>query len=157
MNLLEISLRRPVFAWVLMFSLILFGAISFNKLGVSQMPDVNFPVLSIAISYPGAAPEVVESDILSLVEKKLLAVEGIKEMRSTASQGSAQINLEFDIERNVDVALQEVQSALSQIRFPVGIDPAVITKTNPDDDPGTDELYSIQQYGRATFKNLYRS
>ncbi len=152
MNLLEISLRRPVFAWVLMFSLILFGAISFNKLGVSQMPDVNFPVLSLAINYPGAAPEVVESDILTLVEKKLLAVEGIKEMRSTASQGSAQINLEFDIDRNVDVALQEVQSAISQIRFPVGIDPAVITKTNPDDDP----ILFVSIYGDAQFPEMIK-
>ncbi len=135
MNLLEISLRRPVFAWVLMFSLILFGGISFKQLGTSQMPDVNFPILSISVSYPGAAPEVVESEIVNLIEKRLLSVEGIKEMRSTAQQGNAQVNLEFDIDRNVDVALQEVQSALSQIRFPSGVDPAVITKTNPEDDP----------------------
>lgn len=152
MNLLEISLRRPVFAWVLMFSLILFGAISFNRLGVSQMPDVNFPVLNITINYPGAAPEVVESDIISLVEQKLLAVEGIKEMRSTAAQGSAQINLEFDIDRNVDVALQEVQSNLSQIRFPIGIDPAVISKTNPDDDP----ILYISVYGKDDLQKTIR-
>ncbi len=152
MNLLEISLRRPVFAWVLMFSLILFGAISFNKLGVSQMPDVNFPVLSIAVNYPGAAPEVVESDIISLVEKKLLAVEGIKEMRSTASQGSAQINLEFDIDRNIDVSLQEVQTALSQFRFPAGVDPAVITKTNPDDDP----ILFVSVYGDAPLGEMIK-
>ena len=59
MNLIEISLRRPVFAWVLMGALIIFGAISLNKLGVSQMPDVNFPILNISIAYTGAAPEVV--------------------------------------------------------------------------------------------------
>ncbi len=135
MNLLEISLRRPVFAWVLMFALILFGAISFKQLGVSQMPDVNFPILNISVNYPGAAPEVVESEIINLIEKRLLSVEGVKEMRSTAQQGSAQVNLEFDIDRNVDVALQEVQSALSQIRFPSGVDPAIISKTNPEDDP----------------------
>ena len=81
MNLLEISLRRPVFAWILMFALILFGGISFTRLGVSQMPDVNFPILNISVSYPGAAPEVVESEIINLVEKRLLSVEGIKEMR----------------------------------------------------------------------------
>ncbi len=135
MNLLEISLRRPVLAWVLMFALILFGAISFNQLGVSQMPDVNFPILNISVNYPGAAPEVVESEIINLIEKRLLSVEGIKEMRSTAQQGSAQVNLEFDIDRNVNVALQEVQSALSQIRFPNGVDPAIISKSNPEDDP----------------------
>lgn len=135
MNLLEISLKRPVFAWVLMFSLIVFGAICFNKLGVSQMPDVNFPIVNISIAYPGAAPEVVESQIIDSVENRLLAVEGVIEMRSSASQGVASITLEFDINRNVDVALQEVQSALSQLRLPIGVDPAIIKKSNPEEDP----------------------
>ncbi|MBC7464610.1 MAG: efflux RND transporter permease subunit [Bdellovibrio sp.] len=143
MNLLEISLKRPVFAWVLMFSLIVFGAISFNKLGVSQMPDVNFPILNITINYPGAAPEVVESEIIDITESRLLSVEGVTEMRSSASQGTASITLEFDINRNVDVALQEVQSALSQLRLPVGVDPAIIKKSNPEEDP----ILIISLYG----------
>lgn len=150
MNLLEISLKRPVFAWVLMFSLIVFGAISFNKLGVSQMPDVNFPILNISIAYPGAAPEVVESDIIELVENRLLSVEGVKEMRSSASQGSASITLEFDINRNVDVALQEVQSALSQLRLPTGVDPAIIKKSNPEEDP----ILIVSIYGDVEMKKM---
>lgn len=135
MNLIEISLKRTVFAWILMAALIIFGAISLNKLGVSQMPDVNFPVLSISISYPGAAPEVVESEIIDPTEQRLLAVEGIKEMKSSATQGSATITLEFDINRNIDVALQEVQTALSRLRLPSGVDPAIIRKSNPEEDP----------------------
>ncbi len=135
MNLIELSLRRPVFAWVLMSALIIFGAISLNKLGVSQLPDVNFPILNISISYPGAAPEVVESEIIDITEQRLLSVEGIKEMRSSATQGSASITLEFDISRNIDVALQEVQTALSQLRLPTGTDPAIIKKSNPEEDP----------------------
>lgn len=135
MNLIEISLKRTVFAWILMAALIIFGAISLNKLGVSQMPDVNFPVLSISISYPGAAPEVVESEIIDPTEQRLLAVEGIKEMKSSATQGSATITLEFDINRNIDVALQEVQTALSRLRLPTGVDPAIIRKSNPEEDP----------------------
>lgn len=135
MNLIEISLKRTVFAWILMAALIIFGAISLNKLGVSQMPDVNFPVLSISISYPGAAPEVVESEIIDVTEQRLLAVEGIKEMKSTATQGSASITLEFNMDRNIDVALQEVQTALSRLRLPSGVDPAIIRKSNPEEDP----------------------
>ncbi len=61
MNLIDISIRRPVFAWVLMFSLIVFGAITLNKMGVSQLPDVDFPVLNISVNYDGAAPEIVEA------------------------------------------------------------------------------------------------
>lgn len=135
MNLIDLSIRRPVFAWVLMFALIVFGAISLNKLGISQMPDVDFPVLNISVAYEGAAPEIVESDLIDPLEQRLLAIEGVKEMRSSAQQGSGNVNLEFDIKKNVDVALQEVQSALSQLRLPQGVDPPIIRKSNPEEDP----------------------
>lgn len=152
MNLIEISLRRPVFAWILMAALIIFGAVSLNKLGVSQLPDVNFPVLTVTISYPGAAPEVIESEIIDITEQRLLSVEGIKEMRSKASQGVARITLEFDINRNIDVALQEVQTALSQLRLPTGIDPAIIRKSNPEEDP----ILIVAIYGEASRKEIIR-
>ncbi len=152
MNLIEISLKRPVFGWILMSALIIFGAISLNKLGISQMPDVNFPVLSISVGFPGAAPEVIESEILDLIEKRLLTVEGVKEMRSSAQQGQASVTLEFDISRNVDVALQEVQSALSQVRFPTGVDPAIIKKSNPEEDP----ILFISIYGEKNIEEILK-
>lgn len=152
MNLIEISIKRPVFGWILMSAFIIFGAISLNKLGISQMPDVNFPVLNISVAYPGAAPEVIESEILDTVEKRLLTVEGIKEMRSTAQQGAASITLEFDISRNVDVALQEVQSAMGQIKFPTGVDPAIIKKSNPEEDP----ILFISIYGDKNIEEILK-
>ena len=152
MNIVKISINRPVFGWILMSALIIFGAISMNKLGISQMPDVNFPVLNVSINYPGAAPEVVESEIIDTVEQRLLTVEGVKEMKATAQQGQATIVLEFDINRNVDVALQEVQSALSQIRFPAGVDPAVIRKTNPEEDP----ILIIALYGDKPIEEMMK-
>ena len=135
MNLIDLSIKRPVFAWVLMFSLIVFGAICVNRMGISQLPDVDFPIINVSITYEGAAPEVVESELIDPIEQRLLNIEGIKEMRSSARQGAGSVTLEFDINRNVDVALQEVQSALSQLRLPQGIDPAVIRKQNPEEDP----------------------
>ncbi len=150
MNFIDLSIRRPVFAWVVMFSFIVFGAIALNRLGVSQMPDVDFPILSISVNYEGAAPGVVESDILDPMEAKLLAIEGIKEMKSTASQGSGRITLEFDISRNVDVALQEVQSNLSQLRLPTGVDPPIIRKQNPEEDP----ILFISVYGGKDLKEI---
>ncbi|MEK6627366.1 MAG: efflux RND transporter permease subunit [Bdellovibrionota bacterium] len=150
MNLIELALKRSVLGWVLMSALIIFGAISLNKLPISQMPDVNFPVLSITVNYPGAAPEVIESVILDKLEQSLSAVEGVKEMRSTAQQGSASVTLEFDINRNVDVALQEVQTALSQIRLPTGVDPAVIKKTNPEEEP----ILIISVYGDKSIEEM---
>ncbi|MBP9854508.1 MAG: efflux RND transporter permease subunit [Candidatus Omnitrophica bacterium] len=135
MNLIKLSIERTVFAWILMSALIIFGAISLNRLGISQMPDVDFPVLNVSVSYEGAAPEVIESDIIDPMEQRLLSIEGLKEMRATVRQGQGSINLEFDINRDVDIALQEVQAALSQLRLPSEVDPPVIRKRNPEEAP----------------------
>lgn len=152
MNLIDLSIKRPVFAWVLMFGLIVFGAISLLKTGVSQMPDVDFPVLNISVTYEGAAPEVVESEIIDPIEEKLLLIEGIEEMRASASQGSGRVTLYFNINRNVDVALQEVQSALSQLRLPTDVDPPIIRKQNPEEDP----ILILSVYGDIPIKDLLR-
>lgn len=150
MNLIDLSIRRPVFAWVLMFALIVFGAICMNRMGISQLPDVDFPIVSVSVTYEGAAPEVVEAELIDPIEERLLAIEGIKEMRSSARQGSGSVTLEFDINRNVDVVLQEVQTALSQMRMPPGVDPAVVRKQNPEEDP----IIIISIYGDAPLKEM---
>ncbi len=118
-----------------MSALIIFGAISLNRLGISQMPDVDFPILNISVSYEGAAPEVIESDLIDQMEQRLLSIEGLIEMKSTVRQGEGSIRLDFDINRNVDVALQEVQAALSQLRLPPEVQPPVIRKRNPEEAP----------------------
>jgi hydrophobe/amphiphile efflux-1 (HAE1) family protein len=135
MNLIRLSIQRPVFAWILMSAMIIFGAICFNRLGVSQLPDVDFPVLSISVTYEGASPEVVEAELIDPIEEALLSIEGIEEMRSSVQQGSGSVTLNFDINRNVDVALQEVQTALSQVRMPEGVDAPVVRKRNPEESP----------------------
>ena len=105
MNLIELSLRRTVFAWILMFGLIVFGAIALSRLGVSQLPDVDFPVVEVAVTYEGAAPEIVEAELIDQIETRLLSIEGIKQMKSSVRQGSGSVILEFDINRNIDVAI----------------------------------------------------
>jgi hydrophobe/amphiphile efflux-1 (HAE1) family protein len=134
-SLAEISIRRPVFAWMLMAALILFGAISFFRLGISQMPDVDFPVLSVQVTWDGAAPSVIESEIVDRLEDSLISVEGIRDISATMRQGQATITIEFDLSRDVDAALLEVQSAITRVRLPVDVDPPTIRKTNPDDQP----------------------
>jgi hydrophobe/amphiphile efflux-1 (HAE1) family protein len=135
MNIIKISIIRPVFAWILMSALIIFGSISFLRLGISQMPDVDFPIISISLNYEGASPEIIESDLIDPFEERLLSLEGLKEIKSTARQGSANIRIEFNIDRNVDVALQEVQAAISQIRLPTGvIDNPIVRKQNPEEE-----------------------
>ena len=135
MKLSDISIRRPVLAWMIMFGLIIFGTVSLGRLGISYMPDVDFPLLSIRVSWEGVAPEYMETEIVDRVEKEIIAVEGLKEVISSIRQGNANIQLEFDIDRDIDVAVQEVQTALSQLRLPTGVDPPVLRKNNPDESP----------------------
>ncbi|HEX7675640.1 MAG TPA: efflux RND transporter permease subunit [Bdellovibrio sp.] len=164
MSLSEISIRRPVFAWMLMFGLIVFGWISFQRMGISQMPDVNFPVVNIALQLDGAAPEVMEADVVDIIEDAVMGIEGLKSVSSSSSQGIANITCEFNMDHNIDVALQEVQDRILQVnnQLPTALYPPVITKTNPEDQPimwvmvTADEkvpLYQQMMYARNTLKD----
>ena len=137
MTLSDLSIKNHVFAWMLMAALILFGAIGYSRLGVSQNPDVDFPVINVAVTLEGAAPEVMETDVIEPLEDAIMAVEGIKGLSSTARQGRASIVVEFDLKRDIDLALQDVQTRVAQTArlLPREIDPPVITKTNPEDQP----------------------
>lgn len=120
-----------------MFGLILFGTISFMRMGVSQMPDVDFPVLNISLTLEGAAPEVMESTVVDFVEDAVMSVEGLKSINSKSKTGSANVTLEFDLSKDIDVALQEVQTKVAQAQrlLPTDLQPPVITKSNPEDQP----------------------
>ncbi|MEZ4295271.1 MAG: efflux RND transporter permease subunit [Polyangiaceae bacterium] len=137
MNLTEICIRKPVLAWMLMAATIVFGVVAASRIGISQFPDVDFPTISVSVSRDGAAPEVMENDVVEILEEALVQVEGVKSITSTSRQGNAQITVELDLSRNVDLALQDVQTKISQAqrRLPRDIDPPVISKTNPEDQP----------------------
>jgi HAE1 family hydrophobic/amphiphilic exporter-1 len=137
MTLSDVSIRNPVFAWMLMIGLILFGAISFSRMGVSQLPDVDFPVLTISVTMTGAAPEVMETTVVDPIEDTMMSVEGVRTLTSSSSSGSASITLEFELDRDINVALQDVQAKLAQVqsRLPKEALAPVISKTNPDDNP----------------------
>jgi hydrophobe/amphiphile efflux-1 (HAE1) family protein len=137
MSLSDISIKRPVFAWMLMLALIIFGFMQMRKMGVSQLPDVDFPMVNISVAYEGAAPEVMELDIIDPIESAVLSVEGVKTLTSSARLGSANISVEFNLDKNIDVAVSEIEARINQAnRFlPENIDPPIITKVNPDDRP----------------------
>ncbi|MDO8729800.1 MAG: efflux RND transporter permease subunit, partial [Candidatus Omnitrophota bacterium] len=137
MTLSDLSIKNPVFAWMLMLGLILFGAISFNQMGVSQMPDVEFPVVNVQLSWEGAAPEVMESDVVDVIEDAVTSVQGIRDISASARQGSASVTIELNLDRDIDVAVQEVQTKIAQAqrRLPDDIDPPIVTKVNPQDNP----------------------
>ena len=134
-SLADLSIRRPVFAWMLMAALIIFGAIGLSRLGVSEQPDVDFPVLTINATWSGSAPEVMETEIVDKIEEQVISTQGLRDVTSQIQQGQASITLEFEIDRNVDAALTEVQSKLSQVQLPLGADQPTIIKSNPEDQP----------------------
>jgi hydrophobe/amphiphile efflux-1 (HAE1) family protein len=144
MTLADISIRNHVFAWMLMAGLIGFGLICFTGwgtvfkgLGVSQNPDVDFPIVNIQVTYEGASPEIMETDVVDFIEDAVTSIEGIKQISSTSRQGAASITVEFELNRNIDAALQDVQTRVAQAarRLPREMDPPIITKTNPEDQP----------------------
>lgn len=137
MTLSDISIKNPVFAWMLMAALILFGWISFERMGVSEMPDVDFPVISVSLTYEGASPEIMEIDVVDPIEESMLTLEGLRSIQSSSSQENASITVEFDLDRNIDLAFQDVQNKIAQIRnrLPQELDPPIVRKTNPEDRP----------------------
>ena len=89
MNLTEICIRRPVLAWMLMAATVVFGGVAASRIGISQFPDVDFPAITVSLTWEGASPESVESDVIEPVEEAITQVEGVKTITSTARQGSA--------------------------------------------------------------------
>jgi len=137
MNLTEVCVKKPVLAWMLMAATVVFGVVAASRIGISQFPDVDFPNISVSVSWPGAAPEVVENDIVEALEEALSQVEGIRSLTSNSRMGSANITVEMELSRNVDVAMQDVQAKVAQAQrqLPRDIDPPTISKSNPEDQP----------------------
>ena len=166
MTLSDLSIKNPVFAWMLMAALIVFGAISFQRMGVSQMPDVDFPVVSVTLTWEGAAPEVMETDVVDIVEDAITSVQGVRDISSSTRQGQATITIEFELDRNIDVALQEVQTkiAQAQLRLPREMDPPVVVKVNPQDQPimwlgvsGEVPTRDLMEYVQDHLKNQFQT
>lgn len=137
MKLTDACIDKPVFAWMLMAATLLFGGVAASRMGISQFPDVDFPTVTVSVTWEGAAPEVMEHDVVEPLEEALVQVEGLREITSSSRQGSATITLELDLSRQVDVALQDVQSRVSHMQrhLPKDADPPVASKSNPEDQP----------------------
>ena len=166
MTLSDLSIKKPVFGWMLMIGVIVFGFIGFQRLGVSQLPDVDFPIVTVNVTWEGAAPEVMETDVTDVIENAVMSVEGLKELTSVSMQGLTQLTIEFNISRNIDVALQDVQAKIAQAQknLPRDIDPPIITKTNPEDQPimflaisGDRSVKELVHYVDETLKDRFVS
>ncbi len=136
-NITDVCLRRPVFAWMIMAGTILFGILAVMRIGVSQFPDVDNPTVSVSVSWPGASPEDVETGLINPIEDAISQVTGVQEITSQAEQGQARVTTTFDISRNIDLALQDIQAKIAQAQrqMPSTAQPPVVSKSNPDDQP----------------------
>lgn len=137
MTLSEVSIRNPVFAWMIMAGLIVFGWISFTRMGISQLPDADFPVISVTVNYEGASPEVMEQSVADILEDSVMTVSGIRSTSSVSRYGMTLLTIEFELGRNIDTAMQEIQTRITQSQkmLPREIDPPLIMKMNPEDQP----------------------
>jgi len=135
--LAELSVRRPVFGTVIVLSLVVVGAFSYFRLGVDLFPKVDFPSVSITTRQTGAAPEEIETDITDKIERAVNTIAGIDELRSVSTEGVSQVFIQFKLEKNINVAQQEVQAKVNQILpdLPRDIDQPVIDKVDPDSAP----------------------
>ncbi len=133
-----------------MIGLIVFGAISFSRMGISQLPDVDFPVLNVSISWTGASPETMESAVVDVVEDSIMTIEGVRNVTSKCQEGLSNITVEFELNRDIDAALQEVNTKIAQAQklLPVDIDPPIVTKSNPEDQP----IMFITLYGGSSLR-----
>ena len=134
MTLSDLSVRRPVLATVFSLIIIAFGAIAFTTLPLRELPDIDQPVVSISVSYPGASAQVVETQITRIIEDQLSGIDGIDLIRSTSRDGRASVNIEFTLDRDLEDAANDVRNAVDRTRgqLPVDITDPVISKADAD-------------------------
>ena len=137
MFLSEFSVRRPVATVVILIALMASGLMALKKLKVNQNPDVDLPMLVVDIAFPGASPETVEREVLNRIEKSLLRVTGVKEVRSSANEGNANLQLIFDFKKNLTEATDEIRNAIGTVRYklPTEMREPVIVRIDPSAQP----------------------
>jgi len=137
MKLSDLSIRRPVLASMLSLALVLFGAIGYTELAVREFPDVDPPIVSVSTALPGANPQVVESAVTDILEEELSTVQGLRTLTSSSAEGSSNISLEFNLDRDVEAAAQDTRDKVARIRgrLPEDVEEPVVAKQDADAQP----------------------
>ena len=132
MTLPELSIKRHVLAWMLSGVIVLFGIISYQRIGIDRIPAIDFPIIVVNTTLRGANPDVVDTSITSIIESAINTTPGIEHIQSTSSPGVSTITITFALDKNIDVAYNEVQAKISQIlrRLPNDTDPPTVQKVD---------------------------
>jgi HAE1 family hydrophobic/amphiphilic exporter-1 len=152
MGLADFSIRRPVFAVMLIAGLIGLGWNSISRVGVDLFPRVEYPFISVATILEGATPETVETEVTDILEEKLNTIAGIKSLRSTSSEGLSQVFLEFEIGQDINIKSQEVRDKIGMARgdIPIQAENPIVEKVDPDAEP----ILSILVVGDFSIREL---
>ncbi len=137
MILSDVAIRRPVFTTMVVMALVVFGLVALSKIGIDLFPRVEFPVITIVTELRGADPETVETTVTDPIEEAVSTISAIKTLRSTSAEGFSQVVIEFELEKPVDVAFQEVQSKLGTVRgeLPEDAEDPIVEKFDVDSSP----------------------
>ena len=137
MTLPELSIKRHVLAWMLSAVIVLFGIISYQKIGVDRVPAIDFPIIMINTTLRGADPDVVDTSITSIIESAINTTPGIEHIQSASSPGVSSISITFALNKDIDVAYNEVQAKVNQVikRLPADTDPPVLQKVDTNASP----------------------
>ena len=132
MSLSDLCIQRPVLTLMLTLSLVVFGVLGYSQLGVDQMPNMEFPVVTVTAQLEGASPETMEEDVTEVLEEQLNTIAGLRSLKSTTMQGASVITAEFELERDIDQAAQDVRDKVARARtaLPRELEPPVIDKLN---------------------------
>ena len=137
MTLPEISIRRHVLAWMISGVFILFGIISIQKVGLDRFPMIEFPVLSVTTTLEGANPEIIDASITNIIESAINSTTGIESIKSSSSPGVSVVTITFNLDKDIEVAFNEIQSKVGQVtrRLPDDIVPPVVRKVETNASP----------------------
>ncbi len=151
MNISEIWIKRPVMTTLVMIGILVFGIIAYRGLPVSDLPTIDYPTITVNASLPGASPEVMATSVATPLEQQFSTIAGIDNITSSSSQGSANVTLQFSLERDIDKAAADVQSAISKTlrQLPQGIQPPSYNKANAADTPIAMYSFSTDQMTRT--------
>jgi HAE1 family hydrophobic/amphiphilic exporter-1 len=134
MWLADTSVKRPVFATMVIMALVVLGVVSYPEIGVDLMPKVDYPIVTVSTHLKGASPEVIDVDVTDKIEGAVNTINGVKSITSSSTEGDSRVTVEFVLERDIDLAVQDVREKVASIRskLPQDIDEPRIAKVDPD-------------------------
>ena len=138
MNISDPFLRRPIATSLLMLGILFFGIVAYRQLPIAALPSVDFPTINVSVQYPGASPDTMASSVATPLEQQFAAISGLDTMTSSSGVGTTSITLQFVLDRNIDGAAQDVQTAINAASGLLPTDlpnPPTYRKSNPADRP----------------------